>query len=118
MRPQIIITSFWRDMLSLIGADIYDVEYLEGFMKDEYGSQVREENKEVMAEPFRPLNRRIDPLLKVLREERRSQWVRRMWWNFRDDVGIVLWLIVAVFVIVMAWLAFAGGLEWLRKVIA
>lgn len=32
--------------------------------------------------------------------------IRRLWWNWSDDIGAALWMIVIFMVSVMAWLCY------------
>lgn len=42
------------------------------------------------------------------REEEMRKKLRRLWWNWSDDIGIFLWMVVALLIGSMAWLCFDG----------
>lgn len=46
--------------------------------------------------------------------DRRKRRIRRVWYNFSDDLGAFLWLLVAAIASALTWLVFANGLQWLK----
>jgi hypothetical protein len=100
------MVALWRKQLNVVRGGDY---------MDKYGSSLREENKRVMEQPsapFRPLNRREEPFLRIPRIEHRAQSIankiRRLWWNWSDALGQALWWVVAFMVFV--------GLVWIYGV--
>lgn len=89
-------------------------------MSDRYGTLLRERMKISMSEPsdpFRPLNRRAGGRKTFLRTsgtDRRGRWIKRLWWNYKSDIGLFAWMIAALLAGVLAWICFDGVEQWFR----